>query len=242
MKKRISLLIIGTIALSAMLCSCNNNPATKETTAPTETTSIKTGKYMDSTKILTDYANSSVKGKNPIYGTWIIEGYSIPCFIFRNDGLAEMAMGSEGDFTKFTLDTANKKLSASFILGINGSYNYKLSDDEKLLILTNESSTVTLEKQKDYNFIPKAPKNPKVDNTILGWWKSDDGQMYYFGGDGLMYSNQISLETYYTYKINGNKIKATYNYGDDVTVELKYSYSKGVLKINGNKYKPYDVS
>jgi hypothetical protein len=239
MKKLFSAFIVLVLVVSTVLCGCgNDNSATEDTTTATETT--KTTAQSDSTKMLTKYYKSFIEGDNPLYGTWLIEGMNIPYFIFRNDNLAEMVMGGEGDFASLTIDTDKKTLSATFILGINGDYNYKLSKDEKTLTLTGSTDPITLKKQKDYNFIPTAPENPTIDSDILGWWKCEDGMIYYFGGDGIMYSNTISMETFYTYDAKDGKIEAIYEYGDDVNTDLEYSYKDNVLTIEGNKYEEYD--
>lgn len=243
MKKLLTGLLVLSIAFSAIMCGCTNDEKAGET-KPSETSASSEASKNDnqesSKKVLTKYCQSFVKGNNPLYGTWLIDGMDIPYFIFRNDNLGEMVMGAEGNFASLTLDTENKKLAATFILGINGSYDYKLSDDGKLLVLTGESETLNLIKQKDYDFIPKAPKNPKIDKDILGWWKAKNGMIYYFGSDGIMYSNQISMETFYTYEAENGKIDAVYDYMGDVKVEMEYSYTNGTLKVEGSKCTPYD--
>lgn len=240
MRKLFAGLLVVSIAFSIFICGCTNDEATEETKSSENSKSSGTSKKESSKKILTEYCNSFVKGNNPLYGTWLIDGMNIPYFIFRNDGLGEMVMGSEGDFASLTLDTENKKLAATFILGINGSYDYKLSDDGKLLVLTEEDNTLNLLKQEDYNFIPESPKKVKIDKNILGWWKAKNGMIYYFGADGIMYSNQISMETFYTYKASNGKIDAVYDYMGDVNVEMKYSYKNGSLKVEGSKCTAFD--
>lgn len=242
MKKLFAGLFVLSIAFSVFMCGCTNDKTTEETniSETSKSSDISKEEKESSEKILTKYCKSFVKGNNPLYGTWLIEGMDIPYFIFRNDGLGEMVMGSEGNFASLSLDTENKKLAATFILGINGSYDYKLSDDGKLLVLTGKDDTLNLLKQEDYDFIPKAPKKVKVDKNILGWWKSESGMIYYFGADGIMYSNQISMETFYTYKASNGKIDAVYDYMGDVKIEMKYSYKKGTLKVEGSKCTAFD--
>ncbi len=238
MKKLISIIIIGAVIFSTIAFSgCDNNkkPASSNLSA---TESVKKSDKYSSAQLQT-YLKTFTEGDNPIYGTWKIKGVNVVSYIFRNDGFAQMAMGSEADFAKLALDTKNKTLGAAFVLGINGNYNYTLSKDNKTLYLKSDSGDFTLVQQKDYNLIPKPKKNPKIDKNILGWWKSSGKQIYFFSSDGIMYSNIITMETCYTYNAEKGKIKAVYDYAGDVKVDIKYSYKNGKLIIDGNKYKKY---
>lgn len=245
MKHITAVFLIISLLCAAVLsgCSDKNTDADKEkvkTTqaSPSDSSAANEG---DSAQVLGDYFASFTEGDNPLYGTWQLKDFEYISFIFRNDKLAEMAMGTEGDFASLSLDKKKKTLGVTFMLGLNGVYNYSLSKDEKTLTLTLNGEEKILTKQDDYNFIPDPPKKPKIDRNILGWWKNKDGIVYYFGKDGIMYSNHISLETCYTYSADDGKIKAVYDYGGDVNTELEYSYKNGVLKIEGDKYLPYKI-
>lgn len=239
MKKIIALLLsILTMISVAVFSGCNkteaepSEPATEAVTQPNE---VKSGK-----EELSEYFAKSVEGDSPLYGTWQLEGYNYLSFIFRNDDLAEMVMGTEGDFTALNIDEAKKTLTVQFIIGLNGTYSYTLSDDDKTLTLTQGDTTTVLNRTDDYNLIPKAPKKPKIDSDIIGWWQSENGLVYFFGKDGIMYSNEISIETCYTYTAKNGKISATYQYGGDVKNELSYEYKDGTLTLDGNEYSRMD--
>lgn len=238
MKKFLSI----TTAVMILLCSAvfsgctDNNNNTAPTTAATE--AAKPDKYSSSE--LKAYLDSFTKGKSPVYGTWKIEGINAVSYIFRNDGYAQMVMGTEADFTKLELDEKNKTLGAAFILGINGTYSYTLSSDNKTLTLTSDDSKYVLKKQKDYNLLPKPKKNPKLDKELFGWWKSSGKQIYFFGSDGIMYSNTISMETCYTYNAEKCKIRAIYDYAGDVKIDLAYSVKNDKLTLEGNKFKRFE--
>lgn len=235
MKKFISIaLLIILTAVFAGGCTDSKNPS-PETTAATE--SAKTEDYTSDE--LKAYLSSFTEGKNPLYGTWKIKGVNVVNYIFRNDGYGQMVMGTEADFAKLEIDTDNKTLGVAFVLGINGNYKYGFSKDKKTLYLSSDSGDYTLLKQKDYNLVPKAKKNPKIDKDILGWWKSSGKQVYFFGSDGIMYSNNITMETCYTYNAENGNIKAVYDYAGDVKVDLKYSLKNGKLTIDGNKFKKF---
>lgn len=237
MKKLLMLLSVTILCLTVVLCGCND-----ESTSP-QATEASTEKQItkDSEKMLDDYFASFVEGKNPVYGTWQMDDFDYVSFIFRNDNKAEMCMGTEGSFSELTIDENEKTLKVSFILGLNGTYEYKMSKNNKIMTLTMNGSKTVLHKKDNYNFTPNKPKNPIIDKDILGWWKGKNEQVYYFGVDGLMYSNQISLETCYTYNAENGVISAIYDLGGEVTDNYDYKLTKsGKLKIKGDLYKPYN--
>ena len=238
MKKKIALLLSILMTFSALALGGCNKTEPEPTEPSTEAT--QQGEVKSSKKELSEYLAKFTEGDNPIYGTWQLEGYSYLSFIFRNDNLAEMVMGTEGDFTALGIDEKNKTLTVQFILGLNGTYSYTVSDDGKILSLKQDGKTTVLKRTKDYNIIPKAPKRPKVDSDIVGWWESETTLIYYFGADGIMYSDHISMETGYTYTAKNGKISATYQYGGDVKSEFSYEYKDGTLTIDGNKYTRMD--
>lgn len=236
MKKFVSIFLIAA-ALALVFAGCSDKkpaPTSAATTAPT------TAAAEESSGELNAYLKSFVKGDSPIYGTWQIEGVDYLSFIFRNDELAEMVMDNEGDFTKLRLDEKNKTLGVSFALGLNGVYSYELSDNNSTLNLTLDDTKITLKKQKDYSIAPKAPKKAQVDPDLLGWWKSEEKQIYYFGGDGVMYSNNISMETAYTYSAASGKINAVYNYGGEVKKDFKYNIKSGKLIMDNQTFKKFN--
>ena len=242
MKKFVSILTVVLLFSSALFlngCDSNNKTqsvkSTDKTTDKAQTSASKKGSVSE----LKSYLLEPVKGENPLYGTWKIKGVDVVSFIFRNDNLAQMVMGTEADFASLSVDDKNKTLSVSFVLGLNGDYSYKLSKDKKELTLTSKDKKIKHIKQKDYNLIPKAPKKPEIDSKILGWWKSEDKQIYFFSDNGIMYSNNISMETCYSYNAKNGKINAIYNYGGDVKISLDYSCKKGNLIINGTKFKQF---
>lgn len=219
------------ILSSVLFCGCDNNKNNQKPKASQKQS--QSGKYTSAQ--LKKYLDSFVKGDNPLYGTWKIKGINAVSYIFRNDGYGQMAMGTEADFAKLSIDTEKKTLAVAFVLGINGTYNYTLSNDNKVLTLKDEKNTYTLTKQKNYNLIPKAKPNPKIDKNILGWWQSE-GNIYYFADDGIMYSNNITMETCYNYNAEKIKINAVYQYAGDVKISYKYLYKNNKLILDGNKY------
>lgn len=119
---------------------------------------------------------------------------------------------------------------------IDGTYDYKFSEDKQTLTLSKSNSEIVLEKQKDFTIVPKAPENPKVDSEILGWWENEDGAFYCFQENGVMYENSISLECCYTYSAENGKIKTKYNNGTDERENFTYAVKEGNLVLNGTKF------
>lgn len=239
MKRFLAVVLLLSVALSGIFFTgCENKEEAVKETQPV----VNTSDYSNSTKILKSYFDSFTEGDNPLYGTWQIEGFDYLSFIFRNDNFAELAIDGEGSFSTLEIDEKDKTLTTSFFIGLSGEYNYELSDNDKTLTLTQGNEKMVLVKQDDHNFIPKAPKKPKIDKNILGWWKCKDGMVYYFGKDGIMYSNLISSETCYTYDAQNGTINAVYNYGgEDIKTDLEYTLKNGKIEINGNKYKHFQI-
>lgn len=240
-KKILSIFILSVLSFTLIMGGCNSgNSNTVETTA-TEATAEKQIST-DSTTVLETYFAKAVEGDNPLYGTWTIENFDYISFVFRNDDLAELAMGTEGSFSELTIDEEAKTLKTSFLVGLQGTYNYVLSEDENTLTLSAENSTTetVLNRQQAYDFIPEAPKNAVVDEDILGWWKGDTGLIYYFGSDGIMYSNIITSETCYTYEAQNGQINAVYDCGGETNYDVEYEYKDGTLTIDGNEYTTFD--
>ncbi len=238
MKKCLSLLMIFILATSVCFTGCN--PVSNNTTETTQATENKL-KPADSHDMLADYFNDKLEGDNPFYGVWEIEGISYISFAFRNDGLAEMIMGSEGNFTQLKIDEKKKTFEVSFLVGLTGTYNYKFSKDKETITLTQKNAKTVLKKVKNFDIVPEAPEKAKIDKKLAGWWKSDSGLVYYFGNDGIMYSNSIIFETFYTYETENGMIHSVYDYNGDVKDSFGYKFTKkGKLKIKDNIYSPYN--
>lgn len=252
MKKIFCVLSAVILVFCSMIFSgCDGNENKKKETAQTEsteqTTQTKTTEEATQSKASADsdiqkYLDSFLEGDNDFYGAWQPEGFKYMSILFRNDKLAEMVTGTEGYFSKYSVNTKKKTVSLRLMPKvIDGEYSYKFSDNKQKLTLTLNGSTLKLIKQKNFSMLPKAPKKPTVDEDILGWWENEDGLFYCFQSDGIMYENSISMETCYTYTASGNKIKATYNSGGKMTDDFTYSFKNGTLTLNGSKCKKKTV-
>ncbi len=234
------LLAVLTLCSTAALGSCSND---KKEEKPTEATTAaatekETKPEIDKTS-LEGFYQSTLEGDNPLYGVWEISTLSMIKVIFRNDGLAETVIGTEGGFGKLTIDEKEKTLATQLVVGIDGTYKYSFSKDNNTLTLKNNDGTIKLNRI-EYTMVPLAPKSPKVDKKLVGWWKNKDGFIYNFGEDGRMYTNMITTETYYTYSASNGKIKAVYDYDGDMDVKMTYSFKKNKLTIDGSACEPYN--
>lgn len=237
MKRIISIasaLIILTAAVFLGGCNSQTDPTKPSSSKASD---ISSGKY--TSKNLKAYLDKFTKGKNPVYGVWTVKGINSIYFIFRNDGFGQVAMGNEASFAKLVINEKKKTLGVSFFIAIDGTYDYELSNKNNTLKLTSDGKTIELTRKNSYSIVPDAPKSAKIDSSILGWWKSDGGLIYYFGSDGVMYSNDIAIETAYTYNADKNVIHSVYDYSGKIKNDLKYKLSKNTLTVDGVKYKRY---
>ena len=234
MKRFLCITLAAVIVLfSLILAGCNDENKKTSETKVTETSS-KTSQTVGDNEIQ-NYLDSFIKGKSDFYGAWKPKDFNFMTIIFRNDNLAELVSGeNEGYFSKYTLKdkTINVQLMPNII---DGTYNFKFSEDKQTLTLSQGGSEIVLVKQKDFTIVPKAPQNPTIDKEILGWWENEDGSFYCFQQNGVMYENSISMEFCYTYSAGNGKIKAVYNSGGKQNEEFTYSVKNGNLILNGNR-------
>lgn len=245
MKRYLCVFLAIVLAFSALaLTGCdgdnNNNSETKTTKATSETAETTsqpketTAKKEESE--IQSYLNSFLEGDSDFYGAWQIEEFDYMSILFRNDNLAELVTGTEGYFSKCTIDTKKKTVTVQLMPNvIDGEYNYEFSKDKNKLTLTLDNNSLVLNRQKDFSMLPKAPEKPMIDSDILGWWENEDGLFYCFQEDGVMYENGISMETCYTYTVGDGKITATYSSAGELTDDFTYSFKDGVLTLDGSK-------
>lgn len=240
MKKIICLFIVAVMVLSTALFTGCGKDNKKESETKSEST--KAAK-VDSNSEIQKYLNKFLEGDSDFYGAWQMEGFDYMTILFRNDNMAEMVSGgTEGYFSKYTLKNEEKTVTVQLMPNvIDGEYKYEFSKDKKKMTLTLNSSKLVFNRQKDFSLLPEAPKNPKIDKDIIGWWENDDGLFYCFQSNGIMYENSISMETCYTYSVENGKIKAKYSSGGEMDEEFTYSYKNGKLTLNGSECKKKDM-
>ena len=243
MKKVIlKVLCTAIISMSVLsLCGCGNNAESSQpetTVAPTQ--AIETTVSLD---VPDDFDIGALhsfdkESTDPFAGVWHItdgngselSGFS---YIFDGNGNAKLMvdnMGYLGSYTKEAKD-GTETFTCQLMFGINGTYTFKFENDGKRAVLTditNNAETI-LEKLENYSYVPEKPEELKLDENLIGAWKSEEGMYYYFGKDGIMYSNTFgAMFTCFSYSAENGKVAATYTMDEKITENYEYS-------LNGDK-------
>lgn len=246
MKKILSIIL----ACSAILAfsGCGNNSENSATT-PDETASAveESVQQTDDNKADLQALHSyDAENGNIFAGAWTItegEGSQYKSFVYLFDGndSASIIIDTMGYVGEYSLTTEDEKeiFSAQLMFGINGNYTYKVSDDKNTITLTNTETDVdtTLQRVVSFDCIPIPDENAKIDSKILGAWKTEDGDYYYFDESGIMYNNSYgTIFTYYTYSAENSQITATYSMGEETTETFEYSVNGDTMTIDGFTY------
>lgn len=246
--------LVMTILLLTALTACNDNQnSTSETTDPsaTQTTTAEptTVPAQEDFDLSTLHTFDAVGG-NRFAGVWKItdgQGSQYENFSYMFDGhnRAILFMGNTGYPENYSVDVdsendENMIFAANLMFGINGEYSFKFNKDNTQVVLTQADSdvTTTLSKLDNFNYLPQLDENPTVDESIVGAWKSDDGEYFYFDESGLMYQNLYNkIYTYSAYSAKDGEISATYSTGaSDETDTYTYSIDGNQLTLNGFSY------
>lgn len=257
MKKTFCKIMALIIAISAIatFAGCNNNDSSKTstTTAVVETTAQNDENFDMKTLHCVD-----TESTDPFAGVWHItegEGSALNSFqyLFDGNGKASMIIDNMGYCGEYGV-TADSTQSGSdgqstftcqLRFGINGVYTYDFSDSNTKVVLTNTETgkTTTMEQLVTYSFVPIPDANPVVDKDLVGAWKSDTGEYFYFSKDGLMYHNQYGvLFTYYSYSAKDKTITATYKMKDEVVENYTYEVDGDKLTMNNFEYTRINTS
>lgn len=262
MKKIIALLLSCTAAASCLtLCACGNDKQSGQesgtsaaTTAAAENKKSSADQSKSGEVDLMKLHGVSDEPQNDFVGAWKItggEGKQYKSFVYMFDGTTHSVLmtGSVGQIAVYSVDdVADAKgntqsvFTCQMIFGINGKYTYQFSKDKKQVVLTNidDKSTTTLEKLDSYEYIPVPEENPKIDKKLVGAWSADDGEMMYFGEDGIMYEVIKGLNFYFaTYNADGKKASWAYSYtsSNPKNESAEYSIKGDTLTFNGHDYK-----
>lgn len=247
--KVISLLLIAITVTAFSGCgdkgsSSSEQQNTTSATSTQETTRVKTPNN-NNENINLPFPKYAENGDD-FTGAWeITEGegsqYGSFVFSFNGEGRAAMVIDNAGYFGKYEVEQKNGKntFTTQMIFGLNGEYTYKLSDDKNTITLTKneDNSTTALQRLKSFDCVPSV-ENVKIDEDLLGAWKSEDEETFYFDESGIMYHNQYNtMFNYAAYTVENSKITATYSMGGEMTDEYEYSLEGGTLKLNGYEYK-----
>lgn len=247
--KIISLLLVVLTAAAFSGCGDNGSSSSvQQTTAPV--TTVQETTKADAPKSNNENTNlpfpKYAENGDDFTGAWkITEGegsqYGSFVFSFNGEGRAAMVIDNSGYFGKYEVEQKNGKntFTTQMIFGLNGEYTYKLSGDKNTITLTNneDNSATTMQRVESFDCVPSV-ENVKIDEDLLGAWKSEDEETFYFDESGIMYHNQYNtMFNYAAYTAENSKITATYSMGGEMTDEYDYSINGDSLKLNGYEYK-----
>ncbi len=231
------------IVVTAVLCGCGDKNKQPDTQATELTQPQNQPQGFDISSLHTIKSDS----EDAVAGMWKIvsgSGSQYKSFVYQFDGEGEASIliGNVGYTGKYTLEKKEDELvfSSQLMYGINGTYTAELSDDGKTLSLIAEDESQSLQMQavEEFTVVPEPKDNPKVDKAILGAWKSEAGDCYYFYENGIMYMNQFGMMyVFANYEADGSKLSSTYIMSDSETVdEYTYSVKDEVLTLDGLQY------
>ena len=249
--KIISLVLIAVTAAAFSGCGDNGSSAPVQQNTTSETSAQETTQASTSNG---NYENKNSKLPFPKYaengddftGAWKIteseESQALSfIFSFNGEGRVAMVVDNSGFFGKYEVENKNGKntFTTQMIYGLNGEYTYELSDDKKTIKLTKNEDNLktTMQRLESFDCVPNA-ENTKIDEKLLGAWKSDDEEYFYFDESGIMYHNLYNTTfNYAAYTAEDSKITATYSMGGEMSDEYEYSVEGDNLKLNGYNYK-----
>lgn len=242
---------VTAIIIAASLTACSGDSSSNKepvtTAAQTMATEPQTTSVKDLKKEtdLTKLYKPDTK-KDRFAGYWKITegtGSQLKSFIFCFDGSGRsfMLIGTMGYRGGYEIKEKDGKsiFSSQMTFGLDGDFTYEFSKDDSSVVLTNtaDSSKSTMVRTESYNSIPKAEKNPVIDEKLLGAWKDDTGAYLYFDKNGIMYANQVGVNfSFYTYSAKDGKITQTYTMKEKTTEEATYSFDGEKLLYNNYEY------
>ena len=252
----IKFLCLSMISASVLsLCGCgedaesSSQPTTQaNTTVETTTASLEAPDDFD----LLTLHNYDKESDDPFAGAWKItggNGSSLESFtyIFDGHGNAKLIvdnMGYLGTYTK-DFDGTQETFTCQLMYGINGTYTFEFDSTGNSAVLKDTSSNTEtiIGRRENFSYVPEKPEELKLDENLLGAWKTEDGMYYYFGKDGIMYSNSFgAMFTCSTYSAENGKVESTYKMSDEITEAYEYSFNGDALTFDGLTYTKIPVT
>lgn len=251
----IKILCLSIISMSVMgLVGCSED--TEASSQPTTQAPTKATETTVSLEVPDDFDISTLhlydaESKDPFAGAWQITGGSGSAlesftYVFDGHGNAKLIvdnMGYLGTYTK-EFDGTTETFTCKLMYGINGTYTFEFDSTGKSAVLTNtETNTESIIGKRDnFSYMPEKPAELKLDEKLIGAWKSDDGMYYYFGKDGIMYSNSFgAMFTCSRYSAENGKIESTYTMGNEITEPYEYSFNGENLVFDNTECKKIPV-
>lgn len=259
--KILSVLLVAAAAAAFSGCNDNNTSSSQISTTASVTAAV-TAKSEDTTAASngTDDIKADLKSLHSydmengdeFAGAWQIvdgEGSGLENFVylFDGNGKASMIIDTVGYMGKYEVKKSDGKTTfiTQLIFGLNGEYSCEFSDDNSKVKLTNNENktTTTIQRLASFDCIPIPEKNPKIDKDLLGAWKSENGEYYYFDESGIMYCNQFNtMFIYATYSAENSVITSTYMMEGETVDEYDYSVDGDTLKLDEYEYKRIPAS
>ena len=184
-------------------------------------------------------------------GAWkIVDGtgsqFEPFAFCFNGDGKGALAIDNAGYYAKYEIKEENgkKTFTSQMLFGINGEYTYSITDDKSKITLTktDDNSKLTMQRIENFNCKPEL-NDAKVDENLVGAWKSEDEEYFYFDESGLMYQNQYNtMFTYAAYSAEDSVLTADYSMEGEMSDEYEYKVDGDTLTLIGFSYERIDVS
>lgn len=260
--KKIYIVMALLLAVTALLSGCGddgenssgNTSQTSQTTQATqsdaESSTEKNGTDLSFGESELPFASVDEDG-DEFVGAWkIVDGtgsqFENFAFCFNGEGKAALAIDNTGYYAKYEIKEENgkKTFTSQMLFGINGEYTYSISDDKSKITLTktDDNSKLTMQRIENFNCIPEL-NDAKVDENLVGAWKSEDEEYFYFDESGLMYQNQYNtMFTYAEYSAENSVLTAKYSMEGEMSDEYDYKVDGDTLTLNGFSYERIDES
>ncbi len=271
MKKILTIILASVISVSscAAFASCSDNKSEKKENAQNTTVEETVNKEEEDKATKDEAEDSEVdlmmlhgvssEPTNDFTGSWQIvdgEGSQYKSFVYMFDGTTKSVLmtGSVGQIAVYSVadetdDSGNTQtyFTSQMMFGINGKYTFEFSEDKQKVVLTNteDKKTTTLQRLATYEYIPIPEESPKIDNKLLGAWKSSDGGMLYFNNSGIMYEVIPNINFYFaTYNADGKNATWEYSYKESKpeTNKTEYSVDGNTLTFENVKYEKISAS
>lgn len=192
------------------------------------------------------------ESKDPFAGAWKItggSGSSLESFtyIFDGHGNAKLLVGNMGYLGTYTkdFDGTQETFTCQLMYGISGTYTFEFDPSGNSAVLTDTSNNTEtiIGKRENYSYLPEKPEELKIDDNLVGAWKTEEGMYYYFGKDGIMYNNSFgAMFTCFAYSAENGKVEATYTMGEEITETYEYSFDGDTLVFDDLTYTKIPVT
>lgn len=235
------------VAMVVLLCACSDCQSEKVSGKTEDTTAEQTTAPSAVTEVDLTALHNVKSTDSKFSGYWQITdgtGSQLEHFVFMFDGKGKAyllvgTMGYIGTYSE-TTEEGESIFKTQLVFGLDGSYTYTFSDDNKTVELVNkeDNSATTMKKLDSFSSVPTPSGNEKTEETMLGAWCDDTGEYLYFGENGIFYDCQKDFSfTFYTYSASNGKISMKYTMTEEYSDSAEYEINGDVLTYNHIDYK-----